>query len=120
MDKDERKKHIKLIKNEPLEKPTTKSKKKPKRKRRRFAGEEPIEWEILIAGNVGYVLADRASPFELKMKLVAAYKSYEAGFKSVDYTLKKYGGAWGTSLIKGCWDEDEYEERDGRIVRKQT
>ena len=92
--KDARKKHIRLVKNEPLEKLITTAKQKPRRRQKRAPGREPIEWETLVRGLFGPILADRASPFELKMKLVAAYKSYEAGIKSVDYTLKRYGIGW--------------------------
>jgi hypothetical protein len=117
--KDARKKNIRLVKNETLEKPITTAKQKPKRRQKRTPGREPIKWEVLVEGLFGPILADRSSPFELKMKLVAAYKSYEAHIKSVDYTLKRYGIGWENELIKGCWDEDEYEEKNGRILPKQ-
>jgi hypothetical protein len=97
MDKDKRKNHLKLVRS-----------KKPKGAMGKTTLEElnidsqkppgSVDWQILTGPPDSIVIIDERAPLEVKLRVVAAVKSYTLGIKSVDHTLRKYGRSWEEQL----------------------
>ena len=99
MDKDKRKKHLKLVRS-----------KKSKGAIGQITLEEldvnsqeslgPVNWQILTGPPDSTVIIDERAPLEVKLRVLAAVKSYTLGLKSVDYTLRQYSRSWEEQLSR--------------------
>ncbi len=63
---------------------------------------EELEFQILTGAPDWTVAIDRRSPTEVKLRVLAAVKSYTLGNKSVDYLLRRYREIWEKKLPE--WD----------------
>jgi hypothetical protein len=100
MDRDKRKKHLKLVR---LEKPEG-AVDKDTLDELDVDSQEPsgsVDWQILTGPPDVTVIIDEHAPLEVKLRIVAAVKSYTLGIKSVDHTLRQYGRNWEEQLSEG-------------------
>jgi len=97
MDKDKRKKHLKLVRSKnpkaAIGKPTLEDLDVDSQE---LLG--PVNWQILTGPPDSTVIIDERATLEVKLRVVAAVKSYTLGIKSVDHTLRKYGRSWEEQL----------------------
>ena len=97
MDKDKRKNHLRLVQPK-------KSKGLLGKLKHEEIGadiQEPFEsvnWQILTGPPDATVIIDERAPLEVKLRVVAAVKSYTLGVKSIDYALRQYGRSWEEQL----------------------
>ncbi|UCG11944.1 MAG: hypothetical protein JSU72_15720 [Deltaproteobacteria bacterium] len=96
-DKDKRKKHLRLVQ------PKKSRKLIGKLKREQIDTDIPerlesVDWQILTGPPDATVIIDDRAPLEVKLRVVAAVKSYTLGIKSVDHALKQYGESWEAQL----------------------
>lgn len=63
---------------------------------------DELEFQILTGAPDWTVAIDRRSPTEVKLRVLAAVKSYTLGNKSVDYLLRRYREIWEKKLPE--WD----------------
>ena len=97
MDKDKRKKHLKLVRS----KDPKAASGKPTLEDLDINSQEllePVNWQILTGPPDSTVIIDEKAPLEVKLRVVAAVKSYTLGIKSVDHILRKYGRSWEEQL----------------------
>ena len=97
MDKDKRKKHLKLVSSKNSEAAIV----RPTLQGLDVNSQEllgPVNWQILTGPPDSTVFIDERAPLEVKLRVVAAVKSYTLGIKSVDHTLRKYGLSWEEQL----------------------
>ena len=59
---------------------------------------ESTEWHILTGPPDCTVVIDERSPLEVKLRVLAAVKSYTLGIKSVDYVLERHAEKWEEQL----------------------
>jgi hypothetical protein len=59
---------------------------------------ESTVWQILTGSPDYPVVIDERAPLEVKLRVLAAVKSYTLGIKSVDYVLKRHAKKWEEQL----------------------
>jgi hypothetical protein len=99
MERGKERKHLKLIKSDPSRKTASDAESEILQELENL---EELEFQILTGSPDWTIAIDRRSPTELKLRVLAAVKSYTLGNKSVDYLLRKYREIWEKKLPE--WD----------------
>jgi hypothetical protein len=98
VDKDKRKNHLRLVKPENTKrliiKPTPEEEMDVDIQGRL----ESTVWQILTGSPDYPVVIDERAPLEVKLRVLAAVKSYTLGIKSVDYVLERHAEKWEEQL----------------------
>ena len=98
MDKENSKKHLRLVKPEKAKGFLGKSGQE-KTELGMQESLDSVDWQILTGPPDATVIIDEKAPLEVKLKILAAVKSYTLGIKSVDHTLKTHGRSWEEQLL---------------------
>jgi hypothetical protein len=99
MERGRRRKHLRLIKSGSSGKPATDPEQEILDELENL---EELEFQILTGAPDWTVAIDRRSPTEVKLRVLAAVKSYTLGNKSVDHLLRRYREIWEKKLPE--WD----------------
>jgi len=99
MERGSNRKHLRLIKSDPSGRTLTDPEKEILDELENL---EELEFQILTGAPDWTVAIDRRSPTEVKLRVLAAVKSYTLGNKSVDYLLRRYREIWEKKLPE--WD----------------
>jgi len=99
MERGRKRKHLRLIKSDRPDKSVTDPEKEILDELENL---EELEFQILSGAPDWTVAIDRRSPTEVKLRVLAAVKSYTLGNKSVDYLLRRYREIWEKKLPE--WD----------------
>jgi hypothetical protein len=99
MERGRKRRHLKLIKTEH---PDSAVSDPEKELLEELENLEELEFQILTGAPDWTVAIDRRSPTEVKLRVLAAVKSYTLGNKSVDYLLRRYREIWEKKLPE--WD----------------
>ena len=59
---------------------------------------DELEFQILTGAPDWTIAIDKCAPLEVKIRVLAAVKSYTAGNKSIDHFLKQYRDSWEEQL----------------------
>ena len=98
MDKDKRKNHLSLVKPENTIRLVAKSTPGEEMDVDMHGRLESTEWHVLTGTPDCTVVIDERAPLEVKLRVLAAVKSYTLGIKSVDYALRRYAEMWEEQL----------------------
>ncbi len=98
MDKKNSKKHLRLVRSEKAKGFFGKSGQE-KTELGVQESVDSVDWQILTGPPDATVIIDEKAPIEVKLKILAAVKSYTLGIASVDHTLKTYGKSWEEQLM---------------------
>lgn len=99
MERGRKRKHLRLIKPDPSGRPATDPEQEILDELENL---EELEFQILTGAPDWTVAIDRRSPTEVKLRVLAAVKSYTLGNKSVDHLLRRYREIWEKKLPE--WD----------------
>lgn len=99
MERGRKRRHLKLIKTDHSDQATSDPEKELLEELENL---EELEFQILTGAPDWTVAIDRRSPTEVKLRVLAAVKSYTLGNKSVDYLLRRYREIWEKKLPE--WD----------------
>jgi hypothetical protein len=99
MERGRKRRHLKLIKTEHPDRAVSDPEKELLEELENL---EELEFQILTGAPDWTVAIDRRSPTEVKLRVLAAVKSYTMGNKSVDYLLRRYREIWEKKLPE--WD----------------
>jgi len=96
MTKERRKKHLRLIKSNKTDENSDGISQGHLSEQLEEMYNSPKETEfLLLTGPPDTTVAiDKNAPLEVRLRVVAAVKSYTMGNKSVDYLLRKYRALW--------------------------
>jgi hypothetical protein len=99
MERGRKRKHLRLIKSSQADETVN----DPEREiLEELENLEELEFQILTGAPDWTVAIDRRSPTEVKLRVLAAVKSYTLGNKSVDHLLRRYREIWEKKLPE--WD----------------
>jgi hypothetical protein len=99
MERGRKRKHLRLIKTDDADKSISDAERELLDELENL---EELEFQILTGAPDWTVAIDRRSPTEVKLRVLAAVKSYTLGNKSVDYLLRRYREIWEKKLPE--WD----------------
>jgi len=99
MERGSKRKHLRLIKSDPAGRTVTDPEKEILDELENL---EELEFQILTGAPDWTVAIDRRSPTEVKLRVLAAVKSYTLGNRSVDHLLRRYREIWEKKLPE--WD----------------
>ncbi len=98
MAKKKRKNHLRLIKSEDPKKVLDKYEQEIMEELENL---DELEFQILTGAPDWTVAIDKCAPLEVKIRVLAAVKSYTVGNKSIDYFLKQHQALWEDQLSGG-------------------
>lgn len=99
MERGSKRKHLRLIKSDRAGRTVTDPEKEILDELENL---EELEFQILTGAPDWTVAIDRRSPTEVKLRVLAAVKSYTLGNRSVDHLLRRYREIWEKKLPE--WD----------------
>jgi len=98
VDKDKRKNHLRLVKPENTKRLVVKPTPGEEMDVDIQGRLESTVWQMLMGPPDYPVVIDERAPLEVKLRVLAAVKSYTPGIKSVDYVLERHAEKWEEQL----------------------